>query len=199
MDTPRSPFPDGPEVPPPDEEGGGPSLGDVVEGAEALGAAGEFLGSAAGDAAAGVAEAGGSALEAAGSCLGGCSWMILVVALTGWAAYSFADGPAKPPAGAPASPSYDKVIDPILKKYCAGCHGPRMGRAGYNVTVYDYLFKNKMGKVMLVAGQPDKSPLLTTMERTDAKRMPPKRELLQPTRAEIELIRAWIKAGAKDD
>ena len=98
-----------------------------------------------------------------------------------------------------APPSYDKVIDPILKKYCAGCHGPRMGRAGYNVTDYESLFKNKKGKVMLVPGQPEKSLLLTTMDGTKGKRMPPAKEPLQPTKAEIAQVRAWIRAGAKED
>lgn len=97
------------------------------------------------------------------------------------------------------APKYEKDIDPILKKYCAGCHGPRMGRAGYNVTDYDDLFKNKRGKVMLVKGEPAKSLLVTTMDGTKGKRMPPKKEELQPTRTEIEMLRAWIKAGAKED
>ncbi|MBY0232879.1 MAG: hypothetical protein K2W96_26655 [Gemmataceae bacterium] len=96
-------------------------------------------------------------------------------------------------------PSYAKDIDPILKKYCAGCHGPRMGRAGYDVTDYDHLFKSKRGKTMLVKGEPAKSLLATTMDGTKGKRMPPRKEPLQPTKAEIDLLRQWIKAGAKED
>jgi hypothetical protein len=97
------------------------------------------------------------------------------------------------------APSYEKVIDPMLKKYCAGCHGPRMGRAGYDVTDHETLFKSKRGKVMLVAGQPEKSLLLTTMTGARGKRMPPRKETLQPTKQEIEALRVWIKAGAKDN
>ncbi len=97
------------------------------------------------------------------------------------------------------APTYDKVIDPMLKKYCAGCHGPRTAKAGYNVTDFETLFKSKRGKTMLVPGSPEKSLLLTTMTGTRGKKMPPRKEALQPTRQEIEALKAWIKAGAKND
>jgi hypothetical protein len=102
--------------------------------------------------------------------------------------------------GAPpaAPPSYVKEIDPLLRRYCAGCHGKRMPRAQFSVIEYEDLFRTRKGKVMLVAGQPDKSILLQTMEGHKPV-MPPRDQKLQPTKAEIARVRAWIAAGARDD
>lgn len=98
----------------------------------------------------------------------------------------------------PVPPSYDKEIDPLMRKYCATCHGKRMPRASISVITYEGLMKSKKGKALVVPGQPDKSPLLRTMEGHEPI-MPPKSATLQPTKQEIARVRAWIAAGAKDD
>lgn len=101
------------------------------------------------------------------------------------------------PADAPP-PSYAKEIDPLMRRYCASCHGKRMPRGGLSVINYDDLFKTKKGKVLIVPGKPEKSVLLGTMEGHDPV-MPPPRTELQPTKADVARVRAWIAAGAKDD
>jgi len=98
----------------------------------------------------------------------------------------------------PPAPSYSRQIDPLLRRYCAGCHGKRMPRAGYSVIAYEELFRSRKGKIMLVAGQPDKSPLLRTMQGHPPV-MPPPDYPHRPSPADIAKVRAWIAAGAQDD
>jgi cytochrome c len=102
-----------------------------------------------------------------------------------------------PPPAAPP-PSYDKEIDPMMRKYCGTCHGKRMPQASVSVITYEGMMKSKKGKALIIPGQPDKSILLRTMEGHDPV-MPPERATLQPTKAEVSKVRAWILAGAKDD
>jgi len=101
-------------------------------------------------------------------------------------------------AAPPPAPSYSREIDPLLRRYCAGCHGKRMPRAGYSVIEYEELFRSRKGKIMLVAGQPDKSPLLLTMQGHKPV-MPPPDSPHRPSLADIAKVRAWIAAGAQDD
>lgn len=96
-------------------------------------------------------------------------------------------------------PSYKTDVAPLLNKYCMQCHGGRQTKAGYSVTSYDKLFKTRKGKVTLVKGQPERSLLVTTMDGTRGKRMPPKKHKVQPTGGDIDIIRKWVKAGAKND
>jgi hypothetical protein len=96
-------------------------------------------------------------------------------------------------------PSYKIDVAPLLQKYCVKCHGGMLTKAGYSVKSYDRLFKTLRGKVTLVKGQPERSLLLTTMDGTRGKRMPPLKHKIQPTESDISVIRLWIKAGAKND
>ena len=105
-----------------------------------------------------------------------------------------ADTPPKPV----QPPSYDKEIDPMMRKYCGTCHGKRMPRAFVSVVTYEGMMKSKKGKALVIPGQPDKSILLQTMEGHKPV-MPPKGATLQPTKDEVSKVRAWILAGAKDD
>lgn len=94
--------------------------------------------------------------------------------------------------------SYDRDVDPLMKKYCATCHGRRTFRGNVSVVTFESLMRSKKGKALIVPGQPDTSVLLLTMEGKKPV-MPPRKEELQPTKAEVALIRRWIKEGAKDD
>src|SRR5205823_4089948 len=52
---------------------------------------------------------------------------------------------------------------------------------------------------VLVPGNPDKSPLVFLVEGKEKPKMPPKAARRHPKAAEIALLRAWVKSGAKDD
>jgi len=94
-------------------------------------------------------------------------------------------------------PSYTKDIKPFLTKYCVECHGDGKPKAGVRVNSYDALIKAGR-KTLVVPKKPDESFLVMTMVGK-AKRMPPRKFTDQPTEKEINLVKAWVEAGAKDD
>lgn len=100
-------------------------------------------------------------------------------------------------AAADTEPSYTKDVKPFMAKYCVDCHGAGKPKAGLDVSTYEDLIKGGKKKA-IVAGKPDDSLLVKTLDGS-AKKMPPKKAEKQPTEKEIEVIKAWIKAGAKDD
>jgi cytochrome c len=96
------------------------------------------------------------------------------------------------------SPSYVKDVKPFLKTYCMSCHSGARAKAGYSVESLDRLLKKGRRGALVVAEKPDDSHLLLSMTGKTRKAMPP-RNKPQPKADEIDKIREWIKAGAKDD
>lgn len=115
---------------------------------------------------------------------------VLFVTVLSMASSSNTAEPAKP------APSYAKDVQPFLKKYCVDCHNASERKAGVNLESYESMMRTgKKGK-NIVPSDPDHSRVITSLEgRT--KRMPPKKYADQPSKAEIEVVRAWIAAGAK--
>jgi mono/diheme cytochrome c family protein len=101
-------------------------------------------------------------------------------------------------AAADTEPSFTKDVKPFLAKYCVECHGANKPKGGFNFSSYNDLMKGSKKKKAIVEGKPDDSLLVKTLDGTE-KRMPPKKSTKQPTAKEIDVIKAWIKAGAKDD
>jgi hypothetical protein len=101
------------------------------------------------------------------------------------------------PALAADAPSYTKDVQPFLTKYCVECHNDTKTKAGVNLDGFAALMKGSRRGPVVVAGKPEKSRLLLTMTG-GAKQMPP-RKSTQPKKAEIDMIKAWIAGGAKDD
>jgi len=97
-----------------------------------------------------------------------------------------------------APPSFSKDVQPFLMKYCVECHGDNKPKAGLNFASYDSLMKGARKKPV-VAGRPQNSLLILTMESRGKKKMPPTKYKNQPTAKEISVVRAWVQAGAKDD
>lgn len=94
-----------------------------------------------------------------------------------------------------APPDFQKDIQPLMTKYCVECHGASKPKSGVRLDSYDALIA-KSRKQSVIPGDPDKSRLVMTMTGT-AKLMPPKKFTPRPTTDEIDLIKEWIKAGAK--
>jgi hypothetical protein len=105
---------------------------------------------------------------------------------------------ASRPALAEEAPSYTKDVKPFLETYCTGCHNASRPRSGYNLDDYPALLKGGRRGPAVVAGKPDKSMLMRTLEG-GAKKMPPRKYSERPTAKEIAKVKAWITAGAKDD
>jgi Planctomycete cytochrome C len=96
------------------------------------------------------------------------------------------------------APSFAKDVKPFLKKYCMDCHSGARAKGGYSVATFDSLLKKGRGGVLVVAEKPDESRLILSMTGKTRKAMPP-RGKPKPTADEIDKVREWIKAGAKDD
>src|SRR5258706_1949735 len=78
---------------------------------------------------------------------------------------------AKPDTKAPVS--YQKDVLPILTASCMGCHTPEKKKGGLDMTSYSLLAKGGKEGVIFVAGQPDKSKLVT-MDSGPEPQMPEK-------------------------
>ena len=87
---------------------------------------------------------------------------------------------------------FESQIRPLLAAKCMECHGPRNQEAGLRVDSRAALLKGSEKHPVIVAGDPQKSPLMTAIRQTSDVKMPPE-EKLDP--AQIDALRQWIKMG----
>ncbi|MCA8983935.1 MAG: PSD1 domain-containing protein [Planctomycetaceae bacterium] len=101
------------------------------------------------------------------------------------------------PVQAGESHSFSRDIQPLLAKHCVLCHGPDDDSAGLRLDQHDRaLAVLESGQRAIVPGQPEASALLQRVSATDpAVRMPPEGDPLTPR--EIEMLREWIRGGAR--
>lgn len=80
----------------------------------------------------------------------------------------------------------------VFKKHCFKCHAPPANKSGFG---YINNLQLLIEKEQAVPGNPDASPVYTRMT---AEEMPPKGDEPdgRPTAAELEIVAAWIRAGA---
>jgi hypothetical protein len=98
--------------------------------------------------------------------------------------------------------SYKLDVKPILQSRCVECHEPgEQGHeaSGLDLTSYEGLMKGTKHGPVIVSGDPLRSNLLVLVEgrASPQLRMPHGRRLL--LKLQTEIIRAWIKQGAKDN
>jgi hypothetical protein len=92
-----------------------------------------------------------------------------------------------------AAVSFDREVRPILRKRCAGCHNAEKPRGELDLTSYAaVLTGGATGKVVL-AQNPNESPLYTFASHLEEPYMPPNAPKI-PQR-ELDLIRGWIAGG----
>src|SRR5215831_2008132 len=99
--------------------------------------------------------------------------------------------------------SHQKTIDfntqvkPIFNKKCIACHGGVRRKSNFSLLFrVDGLAKNKSGKPDIIPGDPDHSEMIRRLTINDPdERMPYKHDPL--SKEEIEVLRKWIKQGAK--
>ena len=89
-----------------------------------------------------------------------------------------------------AEVSFKTDVMPILATNCVNCHGGKKKKGGVDLESYAGVMKT------IQAGKPDQSKLCKALVGKGAKQMPPKSSLDDK---EIELIRAWVAAGAKNN
>ena len=96
---------------------------------------------------------------------------------------------------------FNRDIRPILSNRCWKCHGPdeKERQAGLRFDSRDgVLAKLESGKVAVVAGKPEESELVRRITSDDAdERMPPAGQGKPLDAREVELLRAWVRQGAK--
>ncbi|MFM8892885.1 MAG: DUF1553 domain-containing protein [Planctomycetia bacterium] len=97
---------------------------------------------------------------------------------------------------AAAGPSFDRDVRPILKAACTHCHGEEETvSGGVDLRLRRFMDRpGESGEPPVVAGQADASPLVRLIESGE---MPKDGKPLD--RAKIDVIRAWIAAGAVAD
>jgi len=100
------------------------------------------------------------------------------------------------PVGLGAEADFNQHIKPILESACLSCHGPEKPKGGLRLDTKANTMKGGENGVVIVPGQPDKSPLYTStiLPPDDDNVMPPKGDKL--TKEQSELLSNWIKAGA---
>jgi mono/diheme cytochrome c family protein len=113
------------------------------------------------------------------------------------AARCAAEEPAKQPA-AEEIEFFEKRIRPILVTHCYECHSAEKKKNEGSLLLDSRagLLKGGDSGPAIVAGDPEKSLLMTAVRQTDKDlKMPPEGKL---TAAQIDDLAAWIKAGAAD-
>ena len=99
--------------------------------------------------------------------------------------------------------SYNFHIRPILSDKCFACHGPDANKreSGLRLDTEEGAFaalKESPGKFALVAGNLEQSEVYHRIISDDpGELMPPPESNLSLSEKEIELLKAWIKQGAK--
>ncbi|HXK07574.1 MAG TPA: c-type cytochrome domain-containing protein [Verrucomicrobiae bacterium] len=98
---------------------------------------------------------------------------------------------------AAAEPSYYREIGPILQKNCAGCHQPAMKSSGLDLTTYDTFRAGGKRGPAFTPGDAAASVIVRYLTGEVKPVMP----LGSPplAKADIDLVREWIAAGARDD
>ncbi len=117
--------------------------------------------------------------------------------------------PAKTPAD-PEAPAevpigdrlvYADFVAPILEKTCNECHNEDKTKGKLRLDTHELILAGAEGSDFptVVPGDPDQSELLVRvlLDKDDDEFMPPQGEPLQA--AEVELLKLWIKAGAKTE
>lgn len=102
-----------------------------------------------------------------------------------------------PPSGSThafqAQPNYAQQIEPLLLEKCVVCHNHTTRKGDLNLESYGALMNGGKRGVPVVPGKSAESLLIKMIEGTVKPRMPIGDEL---SAAEINMIRAWIDAGA---
>ena len=104
--------------------------------------------------------------------------------------------------------SLEKDVLPLFKRSCGTCHAPDSGiRGAIKNGAFFNTKKDILGKVggPIKAGKPDESGIIKVLDQTakfgkrELVMPPPKADEAKFSKEEIEKVKAWIKAGAKDN
>lgn len=91
---------------------------------------------------------------------------------------------------------FGEVIQPILNNRCVSCHNPKKKKGELQLQTPETILEGGENGNVLVAENTAESELVKRMRlpKNDEDHMPPK-DKTQPTKAEIDLVAAWIDIG----
>lgn len=93
--------------------------------------------------------------------------------------------------------SFQKQIRPILQRNCEGCHQPASRQSGLSLVDYRSFHEGGRKGAAFVPGSPEKSVIVSYLTGETKPQMPFGGKPLPDD--QIELVRRWIREGAKDD
>jgi WD40 repeat protein len=131
------------------------------------------------------------------------SLLVAIGLLTSSVSLGVASSPAAPlqnGGGQEGEISYYKDVRRIFQQHCQGCHQPAKPQGGYIMTSYaDLLKKGDHEQPGIVPGHPEQSLVIEQILSKDGNKpaMPKGKDPLSA--AEVEIIKKWIAAGAKND
>ena len=88
---------------------------------------------------------------------------------------------------------FEKRVRPILVARCQGCHNPKAGTAGLDLTTISGVRKGADSGPVLVPGDVEKSRLMQVIGYQERIKMPPTGKLPDE---ELAQLRQWVKIGA---
>jgi WD40 repeat protein len=106
---------------------------------------------------------------------------------------------AQPPAAGQKPVSFINDVAPILKDRCFACHDAKKKKGKLDMTTFETLRKGGSHKDPIEDGKPDDSLMIDLLTANDSGRMPPTDTGPALPREQIDLIKRWIKEGAKLD
>lgn len=94
---------------------------------------------------------------------------------------------------------YSGAIQPILDQNCKSCHNPKKLKGELDLSTFKGIQKGGEDGAVLENNNPEESSLFTrlVLPEDHDDHMPPK-DKRQPSKEEIELIKAWIGSGASE-
>lgn len=93
-----------------------------------------------------------------------------------------------------AKVDFEKQVAPILTTNCLKCHNGVKSRAGLNLSTREKALKGSDAGEVLVPGKPEESLLV---QRAADGSMPPETDGRRLSKEEVDVLTAWVKAGAK--
>ena len=89
---------------------------------------------------------------------------------------------------------FEEQVAPILTANCLKCHNSTKARAGLNLSTREKALKGSEAGEVLVPGKPEESLLV---QRAVDGSMPPEADGRRLSQEEVDVLTAWVKAGAK--
>ena len=86
-------------------------------------------------------------------------------------------------------------VEPLLQKYCLGCHNQQDAEVGLSLQTFDAIKKGSANGPVLNRARP-KDGLLYQVLQTDIDNTMPPQDERQPTAAERKLLKQWVLSGA---